>query len=70
MPGKGRATGYSDFYKNSSKTPSGSYGSFDDEEENDSVARAVKPKGIQAMNKEDARKAAIKRRLQKLKASK
>lgn len=53
--GKGRATGYSDFYKNNSKTPDG---------ETESEVNDYSSVPATAAEK---RKAALKRRMQKLK---
>lgn len=57
--GKGRATGYTDYYKNTSSTP----GSNTD-------GLAAKPNDVTELSPEDQRKAAIRRRLQRRKAGK
>jgi hypothetical protein len=70
-----RVTGYSDYYKKKSQTPS-QYGSVDDEEENDQEVAKVKTKFSSDLSTEDPmrqtmvdkRKAALKRRLQVAKA--
>lgn len=57
IPGKARATGYTDFYKGKARTPSIEDGA---EEETDTTK----------MSPEDKRKAAIKRRLMKQRVGK
>lgn len=72
MPGKGRAMGYSDYYKNNSQTPGGSY---DDEEDGRTLGisitfgnRGIKPKKNSTPD-EEARKKALKRRLSRMRKS-
>lgn len=74
---KGRATGYTDYYKNNSSTPGGGY---DDEEEHDyrglgktkaPIDRVTRPQLSTTKatdDKEAARKTALRRRLQIRKA--
>jgi len=61
-----RVTGYSDYYKKKSQTPS-QYGSVDDEEDDQNVAK-VKTKTSSDLSTPttmvDKRKAALKRRLE------
>ena len=72
MPGKGRATSYTDYYKNNNETPNGT--SDDEEERQKTYGKMPMMKGIKSkskmmdMNKEDGKKAAIKRRLMRRKA--
>jgi len=63
--GKGRAIGYTDYYKNNDSTP-------DDRESETNDYRSIAPKqqSITDMSAEDKKKMAIRRRLQKLKAGK
>lgn len=71
--GKGRAKGYSDYYKNNDRTPGGS---VDDEEDTKpaygkiSLLKAKRANVTADTELEDKRKAAIRRRLQSRKAGK
>lgn len=60
--GKGRATGYSDFYKGKDRTPGARLTPMEKEKEKDPVAGIPENK--------DQRRAAIQRRLKRMKASK
>lgn len=57
MPGKNRATGYTDFYKGTTKTPGSQYGMAEEETTDTEVPQTAKQ-----------RKLAIKRRLMRKKA--
>lgn len=65
--GKGRSTGYTDYYKNRSRTP----GTDDSDEMSETIIprTGTKPKSDVPTNAEE-RKAAIKRRLMKKKVGK
>lgn len=67
--GKSRATGYTDFYKNNTRTPGGS---TDDEEETKDPRKSTMPvTGARPTpNMAEKRKEALRRRLAKLKAGK
>lgn len=67
--GKGRATGYTDYYKGRERTPGGSY----DDEEDQSIKKTTFPTKKPFVNDQLAdnkRKAAIKRRLAQRRAGK
>lgn len=70
MPGKGRATGYSDYYRGNSNTPE------DEEREKEySISVSMSMPKKMAGHKEDVeqadkKKAAIRRRLQKMRTGK
>lgn len=72
MP-KGRATAYSEYYKNNSNTPDGD---LDDEEERRdaprkaAIAKRIPGASVKNNDVEDKRKAAIRRRLMKMRESK
>lgn len=68
MPGKGRATGYSDFYKRNSM-PSEDRESETNDYSSVSAKKAVTP-DITDMSPADRKKVAIKRRLQKMREGK
>ena len=60
-PGKGRATGYSDYFKDRQRTPDNE----DDDEEGKGPMAGKQPL-LKKTEQDDARKSAIKRRLMKM----
>lgn len=70
MPGKGRATGYTDYWKNRNSTPGGGYD--DDEEDTVMPSKRFTPKAkrIESTMSPEDKKAAIKRRLAMKRAGK